>query len=614
MKHTGSGQLALAISSLFVAGGIQAADAPDPVVVTAARIAQSKDDVIGAVTVITRADIQRRQVKSVQDVLRGETGISIANNGGFGKLSSTFVRGTEADQVLVLVNGVRVGSASAGTTRIEFLPIDEIERIEIVRGPRSSLYGADAVGGVIQIFTRESSQPSIAVGGGSHGTSSSSASFGLKGENSWLSVGGSYLASDGFNSCRSSFNGAFYTGGCFNDEPDDDGYRNASGSVRTGYRWGERADIEATVLYSAGRNEYDGDFGNQTDFKEGVYSIKGHLAPTSNWNLTLLVGTSRDDADDYKDGVYVSTFNTERRSASVQSDWAFADRQVLTFGVDYLDDRVEGTTQFDATARDNTGVFGQYKARFGAHEVLASLRTDDNEQFGDHTTGSLGYKWFVTQGLAVHVAWGNAFLAPNFNDLYYPNFSNPNLKPERSDSYEIGASGSAARVHWNVNAFQTEIDDLITFDLDTFLPQNLSRARIRGVELEARTQLGAWSFGANYTGLDPRNRDGGFDDGNFLARRARHSGRMDVDYVADAFSVGTSATWVGSRYDDLANTAQLDAYTLIDLVGQIHFAQDWSLEARIANAFDEKYETAAYYNQDGRAYFVTLRYQPRAAQ
>src|SRR5215510_621917 len=156
-----------------------AAEQVDDVVVTAARIAQPISDVVGSVTVITREEIQRRQVQSVQDLLRGETGINIANNGGAGKLSSVFVRGTEADQVLVLINGVRAGSATAGTTRFEYIPVDQIDRIEIVRGPRSSLYGADAMGGVIQIFTRQTNEPTVSVGGGSHDTYNASATFGL---------------------------------------------------------------------------------------------------------------------------------------------------------------------------------------------------------------------------------------------------------------------------------------------------------------------------------------------------------------------------------------------------------------------------------------------------
>ncbi|HEY5806524.1 MAG TPA: TonB-dependent receptor [Povalibacter sp.] len=590
-------------------------DTVDDIIVTAARIAQPESDVIGSVTVITREDIQRRQVQSVQDLLRGETGISIANNGGLGKLSSMFVRGTEADQVLVLVNGIRVGSATAGTTRIEYIPVDQIERIEIVRGPRSSLYGADAIGGVIQIFTRQTEGPAVSVGGGSHNTYSASGSFGMKGEQSWLSVAGNYIESEGFNSCRDSSNGVFFTGGCFTDEPDADGFRNASGSLRTGYRWGERADIEASALYASGHSEYDGDFGNETDFVESVYALKGHVAPSEKWNLTMLVGTSRDDADDFANGDYVGTFETERRNASLQSDWSLASNQVLTLGVDYLDDRVDSTTDYDETSRDNTGVFGQYQFRLGAHEVLASARTDDNEQFGDHTTGSLGWKWFVNDAFAVHAGWGSAFLAPSFNDLYYPfGNGNPDLRPEESDSFEAGASGTVAQVTWSATAFQTQIDDMIVYVYDPVAqagqPQNINEARIRGLELEARTRYENWSFGLGYTGLDPRHRGAGANYDNILPRRARQAGRVEVAFDTGNVSIGTTINLVGSRYDDVANTRKLDSYSLVDLIGQYSFGTGWSVQAKVANAFDEDYETASFYYQDGRSYFVTLQYQP----
>lgn len=612
------GAAAVAVAACFTSITGFAADTAtvDEVVVTAARLAQPLSDVIGSATVITRAEIQRRQVQSVQDLLRGEAGISVANNGGLGKLSSMFIRGAEADQVLVLVDGVRVGSVTAGTTRIEFLPIDQIERIEIVRGPRSSLYGADAIGGVVQIFTAKGQGPSVSIGGGSHDTYNATASFGLDNGDAWFSVSGNRIQSDGFNSCRNSRVGAFFSGGCFTDEPDADGYRNTSGSLRTGYRWGERADIEASALYASGHSEYDGSYTNETDFVESVFSVKGRFAPSANWNLTAQAGVSHDDADDSKDGgAVLGTINTERRSASLQSDWSLSRDQVVSLGADYLEDRLESTTGYDQSSRDNTGVFGQYKGRFGAHEILASVRNDDNEQFGNHTTGNLGWKWFFADGLALSAAWGSAFLAPSFNDLYYPGYSNPDLRPEESDSYELGLSGTATPITWSLSAFQTQIDDLIIFapvpgTPSRSLPQNISEARIRGVEAEARTHWNNWSFAANYTYLDPRNRGAGANYDNYLPRRARQSGRLDVSYATGSFSVGTVVNVQGSRYDDIGNSARLSGYALVDLIGEFRFAGGWSVQGKIANAFDRDYETARFYYQDGRTYFVTLRYQP----
>lgn len=597
---------ATCLASLGLAStGAFAAAPVDDIVVTAARISQPVGEVIGSTTVITRSDIQRRQVQSVQDLLRGETGIDIANTGGLGKLNSLLVRGADADQVLVLVNGVRVGSATAGTTRIEYIPVDQIERIEIVRGPRSSLYGADAIGGVVQIFTTRANGPSVAMTGGSHDTRNASASFGADSGTAWFSVAGSYLESQGFNSCRASSEG-----GCFTDEPDADGFRNTSGTLRAGYRWDDFADVEASLLYASGMTEYDGDFSNETRFDQSVASIRARLSPMSDWDLVLLAGNSRDDGDEFKDGVFAGRFDTDRRTASLQSDWSFAPDQVLSLGVDYVDDRIDSTTPYDETARDNTGVFSQYKARFGRHELLASARRDDNEQFGSHNTGNLGWKWFVSERFALKAAWGNAFLAPNFNDLYFPGFSNPDLKPEQSDSYEIGVSGTASAVRWSLTAFETRNDDLIAFNAATFLPQNISEARIRGIEAEVRTAWNDWSLALGYTGLDPRNRAPGTNYDNILPRRARQSGRLDIGYSFGAMQLGTIVTAQGSRYDDLANTAQLPGYTVVDFIGEFSFGSGWSVQGKIANAFDRDYETARFYYQDGRTYSVTMRYQP----
>lgn len=587
------------------------ADTVDDVLVTAARIAQPASDVIGSATVITRADIQRRQVQSVQDLLRGETGISIANNGGLGKLSAMFIRGAEADQVLVLVDGVRVGSITAGTTRLEYLPVDQIERIEIVRGPRSSLYGSDAIGGVVQIFTTKGSGPAFSVGGGSHDTYDASASFGHDSGAAWFNLSANHIESDGFNSCRPSPRfGEYYSGGCFTDEPDRDGYRNTSGTLRTGYRWGDKADVEVTALYAKGRTEYDSSFTNQTDFVESVYSVKGRFAPTANWNLTALVGVSNDKGDELRDGQFVSNIDSERRNASLQSDWTVAGNQVLTLGLDYLDDRLDSNTLYDRTSRDNLGVFGQYKARFGAHELLGSVRNDDNEQFGNHTTGNVGWKWFLTDNLAVHAGWGNAFRAPSFNDLYYPGFSNPDLLPEESDSYEVGVSGSVAAFGWSLTAFETRIDDLIAYDFVAQRPMNVDHARIRGAEAEVRTRWNNLSVALGYTYMDPRSRAPNGDYENYLPRRARQSGRLDINYSMGAFSIGTLINAQGRSFDDVANFAPLGSYAVVDFIGEYRFSGGWSVQGKLANAFDRDYETAQYYYQDGRTYFVTVRYQP----
>ena len=597
-----------------------AAQRPDvgaeEVIVTATRVEQPLDQVIGATTVITRPDIERRLVQSTQDLLRGSTGIDVVNSGGLGKLSNAFVRGADAEQVLVLVDGVRVGSATSGTTPFEFLPVDQIERIEIVRGPRSSLYGADAIGGVIQIFTRRGNGPAFNVGAGSHETYDTSASFGLSSEHSWFSVAANRVQTEGFNAC----NGVPFPpgGGCFTYEPDNDGYDNTSGSMRAGYRWGERAEVEATALYASGNTEFDGSFSNQTDFIERVATLRGRFAPTEHWALSLTAGDSRDDQESLYDDpaggsgpVNVGHFDTEKRHASLQSDLQLGGSQQLTLGVDYVDDRIDSDTPYTETSRNNVGVFGQYQVQFGAHQALLAARHDDNQQFGGYDTGSLGWKWSIAPDLALTAAWGTAFGAPTFNDLYYPGFSNPDLDPESSHSVEVGLQGTASAVRWSVLAFENRIRDLIVFDAATFRPENLDQARIRGVEAEAKAALGAWTFSLGYAGLDPRNQTSGPNHDNILPRRARHSGHLEVGRGFGALDARVRLTAASSRYDDVANTTQLGGYAVVDVVADYAVNAHWSVQGKVGNLFDRDYQTVRYYNQDDRTYFLNVRYQPQ---
>ncbi|MGH8175126.1 MAG: TonB-dependent receptor domain-containing protein [Steroidobacter sp.] len=610
--------VAAAVSSILAFPSF-AADrlAADEIVVTAARLEQPLSHVIGSTSVITREDIQRRQVHSVQDLLRGATGLSVVNNGGLGKLSNVFVRGADAEQVLVLIDGVRAGSATSGTTAFEYLPVDQIERIEIVRGPRSSIYGADAIGGVIQIFTRRAQGPAFSVGAGSNETYNANASFGASSDRAWLNVSGNHLQSEGFNSCI----GAPFPpgGGCFTYEPDRDGYDNTSGVVRTGYRWGSFADIEASALYAAGLNEYDGDFANETEFTSEVLTLRGRVRPTDAWDLKLTVGQSSDLQDNFYDdpldaagGLGAGEFDTTKRSASLQSDWAITQAQTLSVGVDYLDDIVQSTTAYAATSRDNVGVFGQYQAQLGAHQALVSARYDDNEQFGGHGTGGVGWKWALSDRLALTAAWGSAFGAPTFNDLYFPGFSNPDLEPEESSNYEVGLLGRTSALRWSLAAFENRVEQLIVYDAGIFAPNNLNEARIRGVETEANAAIGEWTLTMSYMWLDPRNRSAGADYGAYLPRRARQTGHVEVGRAFGPVDARVRLTAEGARYDNVANTVRLSGYTVVDFAFDYALNAQWTLQGKLANALDRNYQTVRLYNQDDRALFVTLRYQPEA--
>ncbi|MEW6679137.1 MAG: TonB-dependent vitamin B12 receptor [Pseudomonadota bacterium] len=584
----------------------------ETIIVTATRTARTADETLVPVTVITRRDIERSQAQSVADLLSGQPGISVANNGGQGKATSVFLRGTNADHVLVLVDGVKIGSATTGTAAFQDIPTELIERIEIVRGPRSSLYGSEAIGGVIQIFTRKgggSPQPAFSIGGGSHGTWQGSAALsGGAGSGGWYSLGLSAIDTDGFNACngKPSPGGA----GCFTNEPDKDGYRNLSGRLRAGWRFGNGTEAEVNWLRARGDNQYDGTTTNASESMQQVLGASLSFAPSTIWRASLRASQSQDDSDNFKDGVFKSRFNTRRDLFSWQNDIDLAKGQQLVAGVDWQDDHITSSTAYAVTSRSNTGVFAQYLAELGGHDVQLSARRDDNEQFGARTTGGAAWGYGLTPDLRLTASYSTAFKAPTFNQLYYPGFGNADLRPEQSRSLDVGINGKTGAGRWSLNLFETRVTDLIGFDA-SFTPVNIDSARIRGIEAVAATRFMDWDLRGNLTLLDPENQAAGANHGNVLPRRARQSLSLSADRDFGRWSAGATLRGAGRRYDNLANTIELDGYATLDLRAEYRLDKDWRLQARVENLFDKDYETAYLFNQPGRGAYLTLRYQPR---
>jgi vitamin B12 transporter len=605
---------ALLLPILPAALAAQPATRLDPVVVTATRTAVTADETLAAVTVVDRAEIERKQARTVADALRGTPGLAIANTGGRGAPTTVFLRGTESDQVLVLIDGVRVGSPTLGPAPFQDIPIDQVERIEVVRGPRSSLYGSEAIGGVIQIFTRKGGgplRPRVSAGAGSRQSVEGSLGLSGGGDQGWFDANIAFERTDGFNACVGSL-----TAGCFTIEPDDDGFENASGSLRAGWRFSDQAAVDTHFLRSESDTEFDGSLfsGNELSTVQQVAGASATLAPLASWDLKLTAGRSWDEQDVFFDGAFLDQFDSHRDTFSWQNDLYLGTAHILTLGVDHHRDEIDSTVAFEETSRTNTGVFGQYQGDFGPHRLQLSARHDDNEQFGGQTTGSVAWGYDLGNDLRLTASYGTGFKAPTFNDLYFPFFGNPDLDPETSASTEIGIAGRHAGIDWSLNLFQTEVDDLIAFDgtLGPFgLPNNVDSTRIRGLEAIAGTRLASWDLNGNLTLLDPVNRSDGPNQGNLLPRRPEQSLTLEADRTLGRIRLGGTLQGVGRRFDDLANQVRLDSYLLVDLRAEYLFSDDLRVQARIENLFDEEYETAAYYNQPGRGFFLTLRYEPQ---
>lgn len=608
-------KMLVAVLLLASITSLQAAD-DDTIVVTASRVAETAEETLASVTVISREEIARQQGRTMRDLLRGVAGLTITNNGGRGKQTSVHLRGSEADHVLVLIDGVKVGSATLGTAAFQNIPVEQIERIEIVRGPRSSLYGSEAIGGVIQIFTRKGGgefKPFFSVEGGSYDTYDGTVGFSGGGDNGWFSVSARGMGTKGFDGCSGD---PVTFAGCGVDEPDRDGHKEVSGSVRGGYRFDNGAEFDLHWLRSDGDTQFDGNAAwsaNESETRQQVWGGTLRFNILDSWQVTLAGGRSQDQTDNLHDSTFVSTFDTERDAYSIQNDITLGDDHLLTLGYDHQEDRVNSTTAYTVTSRDNEGAFAQYLGNLWGHDLQASLRYDDNEQFGDHTTGNVGWGYSFHEAFRLMASYGTAFKAPTFNDLYWPGTGNPNLIPEESESIEVGVSGRMEWAKWSLNAYQTEVDNLIAW-VNTggwiWTPMNISSARIRGLEAVLGVHYKGFSMNTQLTLMDPKDRTSGATQGNVLPRRARESLRVDLDQEIGDFNIGATVVAEGKRYDDAANTRVLDHYTTVDLRAGYQIHKDWRIEGRVENVNDEEYETASFFNQPGRSYYLALRYQP----
>ena len=586
-----------------------AEDAPTTlgqVIVTATRTAQTEDQTLAPVTVITRTEIELLQPSSLQDLLNDTPGMAIGNQGGPGKVTGLFLRGTNANQVLVLVDGIRVGSATAGTTPVQDIPVDQIERIEIVRGPFSSLYGSEAIGGVIQIFLRHAPgafTPNASVGIASYSHWKASSGFSAASEKGWIAVQATHDQTRGINACRIGAAELFVA--CFADQPDRDDFHDNALTIHGAYRFDDQWSADALAMRTQGFDKYDGTFSDSDDYATQVVGGQLHFRPNDKLNLTLRVGGSADFDTDFLEGVYVDHFDTRRTLGSLQADVALGGGLIST-GIDWQREAVASNYTFTEDSRTDRGVFAQWQRGFGPQSLQANVRRDDNSQFGGKTTGSLLWGWDFAKDLRVTASWGTAFRAPTFNDLYYPGFGNPNLRPESSRNFEIGLRGTPGWGHWSLDVYRDDIHDLVALNT-AFVPENIDRARITGLEGVVGGKLAGWSLRATATLLDARDdAAGGFYDGNQLPRRPRQSARFDADRDFGRFSFGASWYINSHAYDDIANRNRLGGYALTNLRAGWRFNRDWKLQLTLNNVFDKDYETAYFYNQPGRNFMLTL--------
>ncbi|SDX00682.1 TonB-dependent receptor domain-containing protein [Marinobacter mobilis] len=560
---------------------------------------------LSSVTVIRAEDIQQRNPAEMQDLLVGQPGIDVISNGSFGKNTSVYTRGTGSDSTIFMIDGVRLRSATSGGAPWQFVPVELMERIEIVRGPRSSLYGADAVGGVVQAFTVDP-QPGqrgwIEAAGGNFNTQRYNAGVALSSGNTRMSLNGLFKDSDGAPIV---------------EDGDDRGYRNGAGVARLTHEFDSGGEAALVFLESTGNTEFEG---GETDFTVRTAGFRLDTPVSDYWRSSVQFSEARDEQDTIA-SFGASTFNTLARTGRWENTLTM-DVHEWVIGAELQDESVESTTTFDEQSRSNSALFSQLRLHFGPTDLQLSLRGDDNEAYGKNETGGIAIGHSFDYAHRVRASYGTAFRAPTFNDLYYPTETyasgnsytgNPNLKPEKSDAYEIGVSGSYNHWFWDLALYQMDIENLIELHFDvptlTLSPANVSEARIRGAELAAGLNLDQWRLATALTYTDPRDTE----TDNRLRRRSDRALRVDVDRTINQWILGATYRAQGERYDDAANTKKLAGYATLDLRASWAFARNWSTRLTLANVFDREYATAqrfsgAKYIAAGRTGMLSVRY------
>jgi len=590
----------------------EAENTTPPVVVTATRTSQSVDESLASVSVITREEIERLQPSDLVELLRAQAGIDMPRAGGQGQQTSLFLRGTNSSHVLVLVDGVRAASSTSGIFAWQNIDPASIERIEIVRGPRATLYGSEALGGVIQIFTRQPQGAEVRLEGGSLNTRAVEAGAG--------SSGPVKVYAQAFSRYTSGYSATNSRAG-FSYNPDDDAARQRGINAGLNTQLGDNILLDVRGWLSTMHLESDP--ASESESTNYVLNSRLRQQIFPNWVHTLSLGSSTDriNTDDQSPFPYSTRIAARRQSGDWQNDISLTPTQLLTAGINLSQDEGRiynesaGVVEFDRVTR-NAGVFAHWQGRFETQSLQLGYRHDDHNRFGGHDSGHLAWGWDMTPRWRWLASYSTAFKAPDLNQLYHPGYGgfyagNPNLQPETARTAELGIllkPGFRQRLRGSY--YITHVTDLIVYEnpATNFQASNIGKAELHGLELEYSVRLGNWQALANATHQVAKN-----DEANLgLLRRPRNKVATRLDYSFDRRShVGLEMLAV-SAHDDIDNvtfsTIEVSGYTLFNFVATLWLTKQWSITARVENPTDREYETISGYNTSPRAAYVAMRY------
>ncbi|MDG5976441.1 outer membrane cobalamin receptor protein [Hydrogenophaga taeniospiralis CCUG 15921] len=595
--------LAILVSSLSHAQTTPAPDLPE-VVVTATRSDTRADILLSDVVVIEAEAIRQASGRSLSELLTRTAGLQMSSNGGLGKQSGLFVRGTETRHVLLLIDGVRYGSSTSGAASWDNIPLSAIERIEVLKGPASALYGSDAVGGVVQVFTRRGEpgfHPSASVTLGSYGHRGANAGLSGGSETFTYSLNAGTVRETGFSATNPdvSFGG---------HNPDNDRFDQDTGSASMRWKLAPGWTTDAQFTQASGSSGFDrgpGDFDVHSDAVTRVlgWGLERQWSPQARTQLRL---SRSDDRSTSFEELSTSRFDTAQTQLTLQNDWKTPLGNAIV-GFDAVKESVDSTQAYAVNSRTTRALFAGLQGEAGRHLWQANLRRDENSQFGGATTGVASYGFQLTPHWRPHLAYGTSFKTPSFNTLYWvsPFFvGNPSTQPERGKNREFGLTYNRDAHEVKLTRFDNRVRGFITTQP---VVENVPQARIEGWSLVYAASAGAWSWSTQLELLDARN----LANGRKLQRRADKTLTASLDHQLGAWTWGASLLAMSGRFDDAANTVALAGFATLDLHTQYRLDPNWSLNLRLNNLADKAYETARGYNQPGRAAYVTVDWRPQ---
>ena len=590
----------------------------ETITVTATRVPQKLKDAVQHTSVITRNQIEASTARDLPTLLRQESGIEIAQSGGMGTQAALRIRGAESDHVLVLIDGVRINSVSAGTTAIEHILPDEIERIEIVRGNVSSVYGSEAIGGVVQIFTRRGQGAMKVSGSVAVGTDNfQKLNVGISGAigATQLRLGATRTRTDGFSSARAEFIPSLAFAPA---DIDDDGYRNTTFNFALSHLITPDHELGLNVIQTRANVDYDGNFQNHSNQELTSMSLFSENSITQNWQSRLQLSQGVDDLISDLNGIRTDSFKTRNRQIT-WSNVIDAGAGTWRFGAEGLSQRLDSSATYSRNSRHVKSVFGGYSLVKGAHDAQINLRYDDYSDFGSASTGLIGYGYRITPSVRMTASYSTAFKAPTFNELYTQAFApffvgNPDLNPERARSAEVGLSYNGTLGFARATLFQTRTRDLIATVTDplTFTSTlvNLDEGRNRGLEFSWEGKVAGFDARATYTvqnAEDARTHVA-------LLRRARQFGSLAFGQTFTAFDWRAEVLASGPRPDMHAATfarVNVPGYAVLNFNLGWKPSRDWKLSAKFVNLLDAGYSLVHGYNTQGRGALIELAYQPK---